>query len=66
MVVPICFVKVNIAEIQMASPKSVPDFELEASGVNGLCPAGEAYGSRDVAVYRQYEPSGRHSRSGKH
>lgn len=30
----------------MASPKSVPDFELEVSGVKGLCPAGEAYAEK--------------------
>ncbi len=31
----------------MASPKSVPDFALEVSGVKGLCPAGEAYAEKN-------------------
>ena len=33
----------------MASLKSVPDFELEVSGVKGLCPAGEAYAEKKMS-----------------
>ena len=33
----------------MASPKSVPDFVLEVSGVKGLCPAGEAHAKQNIA-----------------
>jgi uncharacterized metal-binding protein len=33
----------------MASHQSVPDFELEVSGVKGLCPAGEAYAQEKMS-----------------
>ncbi len=33
----------------MGTPKSVPDFALEVSGVKGLCPAGEAYGEKNMS-----------------
>ncbi len=33
----------------MVSLKSVPDFELEVSGVRGLCPAGEAYAEKKMS-----------------
>ncbi len=33
----------------MASLQSVPDFELEVSGIKGLCPAGEAHAKQNIA-----------------
>ena len=33
----------------MGSHESVPDFELEVSGVRGLCPAGEAYAKKNMS-----------------
>ena len=33
----------------MASLESVPDFALEVSGVEGLCPAGEAYAKKNMS-----------------
>jgi uncharacterized metal-binding protein len=33
----------------MVSLKSVPDFALEVSGVEGLCPAGEAYAQKNMS-----------------
>ena len=33
----------------MASLNSVPDFELEVSGVKGLCPAGEAFAEKKIS-----------------
>ena len=33
----------------MARHQSVPDFELEVSGVKGLCPAGEAYAQKNMS-----------------